>query len=367
MKSYAQIAAACILLLLAISYGCLKDDPLNLPFKSFEPREIGDGHKLSDPAAENMDQDALMEIYRDVYEDENLWPLRSVLVFRNGKLVSEAYLKDENDITNRHLIWSCTKQVLAVIAGIAVDSGVIVDINDPISDYFNEELAGDPAKGFITIRNLVTMQSGIDYHNDGEDGQTDKILRQVPDHVAEYILGLPFNNSQGNAWDYHDGNPMLVASLLQKKLGRPLDEWAGEVFFSRIEMSNYRWMRYKDGVTLGAFGIETTPREFAKVALCVADSGRWKGSQVVSAAWIKDMLSTQIYTDRFGFTFGYYWWIDSTRNMRFSWGHGGQFAFILPDKALVIVTTSIPNTQGEYQIKVDEVLPYVDRIIDISY
>jgi len=45
------------------------------------------------------------------------------------------------------------------------------------------------------------------------------------------------------------------------------------------------------------------------------------------------------------------------------WGHGGQFAFIVPEKDLVVVMTSIPNTQGDYQIQADEALPLVDMII----
>jgi len=46
------------------------------------------------------------------------------------------------------------------------------------------------------------------------------------------------------------------------------------------------------------------------------------------------------------------------------WGQGGQFAFIVPDKNLTVVMTSIPNTQGKYQIQADEAEEIVDRIRD---
>ena len=49
------------------------------------------------------------------------------------------------------------------------------------------------------------------------------------------------------------------------------------------------------------------------------------------------------------------------------WGAGGQFAFIVPEKNLVIVMTSFPNTKGDYEIQADEALPIVDRIIEASY
>ena len=65
--------------------------------------------------------------------------------------------------------------------------------------------------------------------------------------------------------------------------------------------------------------------------------------------------------------FGYYWWFDTTRNIHFTWGHGGQFAFIVPDNQLIVVMTSIPNTQGDYQIQADEALLVVDEIINACY
>jgi len=356
-----------IFLVIILLSGCLKDDPLNLPFYSYMPKEMGDGLTLSYPSAENIDSTALVDIYKSVHSDQNLWSIRSLLVFRNGKLVSEAYFKDEQDITTRHLIWSCTKQVIGVLTGIAIENGLIFDIDDPMSEYFDTELNSHPDKANITIRNLITMQSGIDYSNDGPQGETDKILRQIPENSVDFILGRPINATQGTQFHYNDGNPHLMSAILQKKVGRPTDVWADEVLFSKIEMSNYNWVRYKDGITLGGFGIETTPRELSKIALCVADNGRWKGQQVINANWISDMLTAHVEIEDLDYFFGYFWWIDTSRNIKFMWGHGGQFAFIVPDKNLLVVMSSIPNTQGDYEIRAEEALPVVDRIIDATY
>ncbi len=108
-----------------------------MPFTSYEPKNINDGLLISNPSDENVDPEQLKNIYNDFYSQENLWSLRSLLVFRNGKLLSEAYLKDEEDISQRNIIWSCTKQVMGVITGRAVDNGLITNINDPISAYFD--------------------------------------------------------------------------------------------------------------------------------------------------------------------------------------------------------------------------------------
>jgi len=355
------------LLLVTLASGCLKNDDLNQPFSSYKPIELEDGIILSDPTDEKMDPDALNAIYNDVYTDENLWSLRSLLVFRNGRLVSEAYLKSDQDITTKHLIWSCTKQVVGILSGIAIEDGLINDIDDPISDYFDEELYNHEDKSDITLRNMLTMQSGIDYNNDGANGETDKMLRQIPDNSVEFILNRPINTTQGTEFHYNDGNPHLISAIIQKVAGKPTDEWADELFFAKIEMTNYNWVRYKDGVTLGGFGIETTPREMGKIALCVSNTGMYKGLQVIDSNWVKEMISPQVEIDDSDYNFGFYWWIDSSRDIHFMWGHGGQFAFIIPSKTLVVIMTSIPNTQGDYQIQADEALPIIDRIIDASY
>jgi len=343
---------------------CLVNDPLNLAFRSFQPVDISDGLSISNASVEGIDSSALEDIFRDVYSDKDLWSLRSLLVFRNGKLVAESYLKDKNDITNRHLVWSCTKQVLGTLTGIAVEKGIINSIQDSISAYLSEELKKHPEKNNITIRHLLTMQSGIDYENAGTEGQTDKLLRQIPSNSIEFILSRPMVNDPGEEFYYKDGDPHLLSAIIQKSTGKATDLWADEFFFSKIGVSNYNWVRYKDGVTFGGFGIETSPRELSKIALCVADSGKWQGEQIVSAEWIDQMTKPQVDTD-LDYDFGYYWWIDVEREIHFMWGHGGQFAFIIPQKNLVVVMTSIPNTQADHEINADEALEYVDRIIDI--
>jgi CubicO group peptidase (beta-lactamase class C family) len=352
-----------ILLVLILLSGCLKDDPMNKPFNSFVPEEINDGLTISTPDVEKIDSEKLTNVYNKIYADENLWSLRSLLVFRNGKLISESYLKDENHRTQPQLIWSCTKQVIGILTGIALEEGIIGSLDDPMAKYLSGIDENHPEKAGITIRQLITMHSGIDYDNDGVEGETDKVLRQIPDELTSFVLARPMRTDPGTSFWYNDGDPQLVASLIQETTGMPADQWADEVFFSKIGVNNYHWVRYKDGTTLGGYGIETTPREMGKIALFVADSGRFENLQVVAPEWIRQMTTPQVETDM-DIDFGFYWWLDTDRGIHFMWGHGGQFAFIVPSKSLVVVMTSIPNTQGKYQIQADEALLVVDQIIE---
>lgn len=117
----------------------------------------------------------------------------SPLVFRNGKLVAESYTKEDADRITPRAMWSCTKQVVGLLTGIALEKGLIHSVDDNIGKYLPETV-DYPDKKDITIEQLLTMRSGIDYSNDGFAGQSDDILRQLPDNVNALYFGLVSEN-----------------------------------------------------------------------------------------------------------------------------------------------------------------------------
>jgi CubicO group peptidase (beta-lactamase class C family) len=355
--------ATFILLMATVLTSCLKEEALKKPFVSFEPQKLDDGWEISTPSEQNIDSLKLSDIFREYHADDNIWQVRSLLVFRNGYLVAESYTKDDKDILTQRAIWSATKQVVGLLTGIAVEEQIIKNIDDPISGYITET-ENFPDKKSITIRDLLTMRSGISYSNDGLGGQTDDILRQLPARITDFILGRPLNNTPGELAAYKDCDPQLVSCAIQAKCGKSTAQWANEVLFEKLGIKNLTWHDYKDGVTLGGFGILTTPRELAKFGQCVLDSGQWKGTQIVNKEWIRQMTDVSV-EDIYGYQFGYLWWKDVERGMNFMSGHGGQYVCIIPSRNLVIVMTSEANTQGEFQFG-RSAFEWVDRIVSIS-
>ena len=207
------------------------------------------------------------------------------------------------------------------------------------------------------------MHSGIGFSNEGVAGQTDKLLRQIPQNSIDFILDLPMRESPGTSFHYNDGDPHLLSAILKKVTRKPTDEWADEVLFSRINVTNLKWNRYPDGITFGGFGIETTPRELAKIGELILNDGKYKEQQIVSSYWTSEMTSSQV-KNVGDYEFGYQWWIHKELQIPFMWGHGGQFVLLVPEKELKVVISSFPNTQGKYQIVADEIMPYLERIID---
>lgn len=344
------IMRVALLLCIASLHGCLLEDDILQPFRSLEPAQLDDGWEVSTSGAEGFDADALEGVFRDLHGGD-LWQLRSVLVFRNGKLVAESYQKDDADRMTQRAIWSCTKQFVGVLTGMAIERGLIAGLDEPLADCLEEIGEDHPNKSDITIEDLLQMRSGIAFSNDGAEGQTSQMLRELPSDSADFILGLPMNETPGEVSAYNDGNPHLLSLCIQRRVGVPLDEWADEVLLSTIGMDNYRWRRYRDGSTLGAFGILTTPRQFAKLAQLVLDDGMWEGEQVVSREWIAEMTAPRVdsYDDRY--RFGYLWWHHTRLDVSFMNGHGGQYAFIDRATSTIVAITSEPNTQGDFQLR----------------
>lgn len=350
---------------------CLKEDDLKLPFKTYVPVDLNDGWELSTPSQEGIDEVELQKIYQYFHESKDLWQVRSLLVFRNNKLVAESYTKNPAEI-NRELVpvWSCTKQIMGILAGIAIEQGFINNVNDNIQKYLPDEIKRYPDKGVITIQNLLQMQSGIAFENDGFNGESNKLLMEIPSNSLDFVLGLSTFCKPNEQFNYNDGDPQLISAILQRQTGKTTKDWANEVLFSKIGFQNYNWIVYKDGITMGAFGISTTPREMARIGHLVLNKGNWNGQQIVNSAYIDEMTSTKVPKEKvntYGNTFGYYWWIDESRGIVFMWGHGGQHVFVKPSKNLVIVTTADKTDDyDEYGFYLDKAYDIIDRIDKIT-
>ena len=97
---------------------------------------------------------------------------------------------------------------------------------------------------------------------------------------------------------------------------------------------------------MAAHGLHLRPRDFAKVGQLMLDDGRWNGVQVVSKDWKDASTSAQAVPANHPelFDYGYYWWLVKSAQAYSTWGHGGQYAFVVPSKQLVLVQIGMPDT-----------------------
>jgi CubicO group peptidase (beta-lactamase class C family) len=72
--------------------------------------------------------------------------LHSLLIIRNGSIVSETYFQPYTAETD-HQVYSVTKSVVATLVGIAIDKGYIDGVGQPVANFFHDDTFQRPNAG----------------------------------------------------------------------------------------------------------------------------------------------------------------------------------------------------------------------------
>lgn len=332
--------AGVFLIILTLFCGCLKEDPLMLPFNGFAPVSLNDGVRIATPESQYVDKTKLGKAY-DLFYDRRKFPMsKGLAVVRNGYLISEAYSKSLNDVVEIDNIQSCTKSIVALLMGIAIEEGLVKSVDDPVYDYLPEYfVAKDPRSRKITIKNCLTMQAGLPY-NGNED--TEKMVNNGGSSLS-YILSKPVISEPGTTFLYSDYPYQLLTGILQKVTSGNLKTYAKEKLFHPLEIDDVVWETAKDGVPIGSFSLFLTTRDLAKIGVLCIQNGAWNGAQLVPSSWIQQVSKKQALDADYGY--GYY--IGNNSDAFQMKGNGGQFVYIHPSKQLVIAYTASPYTDIE--------------------
>jgi len=311
--------------------GCMKNENLQLPYQGFTPEETGDGWEISNPASQGFDRSALEQIYRTLSNEKQYPNIRSLLVIRNDKLVSEAYFKDPDDRERLHAVMSVTKSITSMVVGIAIDRGYLASVDDRLYQFIPEFFDGDPLKRSITILHLLTMETGLDYDNDIHTNE----MIYCKGSSLDYVLSKPMVFEPGKDWYYGDGNPQIMSGIITRTSGKTMGELADEFLFEPMGIKQYLWENHSDGLTFGGMGLWLKPRDMAKIGKLMLNGGNWEGRQLISNEWVSASTVRQAnHRD-----YGYYWLTSENINFWAS-GKGGQLIWVCPEKQIVVVVTS---------------------------
>jgi CubicO group peptidase (beta-lactamase class C family) len=267
--------------------------------------------------------------------------VNSVLIIKNGKLVSTNYFNASNSNTI-HDIKSVTKSYISAFVGIAIDKGLFT-LDSKLTDFFPtiKAHAPDPRINNITVRHLLTMTSGL---------KSD--LQIYPDiaitDFTEYILSFPLDNDPGTFYRYSDSGAYLLSALITKASGQNTFEFANNYFFSLLGYELQGWVKTAAGVPIGGSTMMFTPKNMAVLGLLYLNGGRLNGKQIVSADWVNTSTTDKVHwtNEEMGaikkLGYGYLWWTGEVngRTIYTAQGYAGQFIFCIPDTDMVIAVTS---------------------------
>jgi CubicO group peptidase (beta-lactamase class C family) len=166
---------------------------------------------------------------------------------------------------------------------------------------------------------------------------------------TRYVLAKPVAAPADTVWNYNGGGTDLLGNIIERVSGKSLDAFAREALFAPLGISDWEWMKYRNEHIAAAVGLRLRPRDAAKIGQLVLDKGAWDGRQIVSPEWIEQSVRPRFQAIGYFsglFFYGQQWWMGRSiaQEKEVKWiaamGSGGQRIFIVPDRDLVVMTTS---------------------------
>jgi CubicO group peptidase (beta-lactamase class C family) len=276
----------------------------------------------------------------------NKWNTVGFAVIKDDSLLFEEYFSGWRDdsVSNS---FSVAKSYISVLVGVAMKEGMITDLHTPVGHYLPEFDKYDACHKDITLWNLLTMSTGLDWSESGADPFSDNAKGYYGSDVRNLAMDQPCREAPGKEFDYISGSTQIMADVLQKIYGKPLDQLVEEKIWKPLgaEHTAY-WGKDFGGGDYKAFCcLYATARDFARIGQLWLDSGEWKGTRIVPEDYWKESITPAALTDggAANSRYGYYWWLATVDGMPMYYCRGfhGEYVVMLPQERLVMVRTGM--------------------------
>ena len=271
------------------------------------------------------------------------------MILKNGYLI-----KEWGDTKRVDMTFSVTKSFLSTMAGLAVDKGLISNVDDKVGDYIWDGTFDGEHNSKISWMHL--LQQNSDWSGDlwgGKDWADRPPKEGGLDDWKYRRLQEP-----GTVMEYNDVRVNVLAYALTHVWRKPLPMVLKAELMDKIDASTtWRWFGYDhawteiDGVQMKSVtggghsgaGIFINTEDMARFGLLFLNDGKWRNDQLISKNWITDAITPSGPNPNYGFM----WWLNTKgdRNWKklsdkiyYAAGFGGNFIVIDKKNDLVVVT-----------------------------
>lgn len=298
----------------------------------------------------------------------------ALLVAQGDNLLAEHYFRGQARDTIVP-IYSVTKSVASLLAGLAVADGRISSVNVPLSALlpnYGPLLRADSRRERITLRDLLTMQAGIawdEFTVPYEDPRNPVGRMLASSDWVTFVLSQPMARPPAEAFAYNSGVSVVLGEAVARAVGRELREFAQERLFAPLGIPLPAWHHGPDGVANSGSGLSMRAVDLLALGRLVRDRGRHGQARIVSEDWIDESTSPATISS-LGTRYGYQWWrlgpdgaFDPGRPVIAAIGWGGQSIVILPADGLIAVTTA-SNFGADALVFTQELARRLARVAD---
>lgn len=233
-----------------------------------------------------------------------------MILLHNGKIVREQYWNGW-DKTNRYPLNSAYKSIVATVAGIAQQEGIL-NINDRTSKYLGVGWTTVPLakENLITVKHQLCMTTGLD--------------ENVPDDNCITPACLTYRADAGTSWYYYNAPYRLVQDVIAAASSKSFFQYSKEKLYDKIGMSNPFTLNYI---------LYCSTRDAARFGSFILRKGEWNGNQILTDQnYFNSMTNT---SQNYNLSYGYLWWLN------------GKASTMAPGSNLVFNTSLAPNAPSD--------------------
>ncbi|HEV7259062.1 MAG TPA: serine hydrolase [Bosea sp. (in: a-proteobacteria)] len=238
------------------------------------------------------------------------------LVLKGGRIVAEW-----GDTSRTDMTFSIAKSYLAVLAGLAVDDGLIRDLDEPVGKRVAGPFFESAHNAKVTWRHLLQQSSEWQGEIFEKSDQVDH-NRQIGPGADNSRKGQRREmHAPGSFYEYNDVRVNLLGYCLLQRFRRPLPEVLRERIMDPIGASqDWEWQGYENSyVEIDGRRMQSVPggghwggglfigaRDHARFGLLMARKGNWNGRSLLSANWVAQMVTPSPTLANYG----YLWWLN---------------------------------------------------------
>lgn len=306
-----------------------------------------------------------------LFDDGDMGETRALLVMHRGRIVAERYAPGFGPDT-KLLSWSIAKSVTAVLVGLMVSDGRLA-LDSPVPvDAWSQP--GDP-RGRITLRQLLTMTSGLDHVEETkpvEQGDTARMLfTDGAQDMGAYAEAKPLAHAPGSTFSYSTGSTTILAELMGRQLTNSHDPAARQRAMQMFIDGRLKAPARLDSLTaeydaagtmIGGSFLHMTARDYARFGELLRNQGRGvNGHQIVPEKWIGFMRRPSPRNP----AYGAHLWLNrdaeesalmpglAPQSLFGCVGHNGQYILVSPGQKLTVVRIGMsPRAEQREAVKV---------------
>jgi len=289
----------------------------------------------------------------------------NALIIRHGYIVAEF-----GDTTRPDPTYSVAKSMLSTVAGIALDRGLIPNLDEPVGKLVKDGGYDSPHNQVVTWRNHLQQESEWEGEMFGKNANFIGTEAFGRGEMKPRAIEAP-----GAHYEYNDVRINRFALSLLRLYKKQLpDVFRDEVMNPIGASSTWKWVPYANayvdvdgkrmatmsGGTRWGGGMWISTYDMARFGQIWLHGGKWADKQIVSQQYVKMATTASAH----GPDYGFLWWLNTTGRQ---WpgsttatfearGQGGNVIHIDPTRDLVVVWRWSGNSSDGFKKVTDAVV-----------